>query len=890
MITRNTGCDAPSRSAGVQSAPAAAAVAPLTFDGFFGIDEESEEEVEPASAVRSTAGKVLQPSQRAEDDELRIRANSVISHAKEPAAAAAPKSIPTQSADTPASSATVGSALLSTSSTAPPSTLLLSTRPQRYLDPEPDTFGNLEYKYQLRPSSLLRFAKLVTQLQWRLLEGGGRWCTYELGVLDDGALIGLAPGEMRESLSWLRSMVAQLVTSSSSAEQGADGASTAQADGREERGHVIVRRCIAIRDNLLNKQDGQEALAQEDEPPAGLREIKALGDEEATALLRLDNEEDESNRHTASFVHAPCAPAQVQTTARLPHMIVGRLTRTNSSGGAAQGAAAVAAPDPPSPTQAVDEEEEPDRADVSSDSVDSLSEAMAFSFELDIPSTPSTAPSGSSSVVAAHAPRASTTSGAIAREMRIKAARNSSGNTASASLSVEDGAPMSRSTSDGEHVDVNGSGSASDVSSIRSGASSAEESRGSSTGNNSPSRPFTPRDDLPAPLVGEKGDAGIEMVEETAAWGGLLGGLDVEGIARYQLSAAIQEQQQKKNKKNGKPTHFAAAVGQPGDGGIDAEGQSWSRRQWKKRFGRRSEPPSHLCAGGSTPPSREEGADAPAEADQLPVYNPAPGNPHLGFAPAPAPSKSIAIGHHHHSGPVQKSLKKRSNAMQRSERRRLEMRRKEREGMGIFDVDHPDFLRHDPVFAQAVLSEHLSCSLGAAAEKAATGPAFSQVWGEGEDLEDEDEASADEGFFLGSLSSFEDDSSLSFMASGPIDQRLRRRSSKLTQQQTSPPTQTSALSGGAHDASAKVAVPRAGIPAPHSSSSSAAAMLSMRRRRAAHVVIPSEDPSEMAQAQQQSIDWQPNETDCRLVLEVICVMQASQEQMDALLDGYRASA
>ena len=50
------------------------------------------------------------------------------------------------------------------------------------LDPEEDDTGNVEYKFQILPTSKDRFDRLVTQLNWRLTEGGGT-CVYELGVL-----------------------------------------------------------------------------------------------------------------------------------------------------------------------------------------------------------------------------------------------------------------------------------------------------------------------------------------------------------------------------------------------------------------------------------------------------------------------------------------------------------------------------------------------------------------------------------------------------------------------------------------------------------------------------------------------------------------------------------
>ena len=77
------------------------------------------------------------------------------------------------------------------------------------LDPEEDDTGNVEYKFQILPTSKDRFDRLVTQLNWRLTEGGGT-CVYELGGLDDGTLAGIPLEDMRKSLSNLCAM-AQLL-------------------------------------------------------------------------------------------------------------------------------------------------------------------------------------------------------------------------------------------------------------------------------------------------------------------------------------------------------------------------------------------------------------------------------------------------------------------------------------------------------------------------------------------------------------------------------------------------------------------------------------------------------------------------------------------------------
>lgn len=70
--------------------------------------------------------------------------------------------------------------------------------------------AQIEYKLKLpTPSSPHRLAKLITQLRWRLVEGGGQ-ALYELGVLDSGTLVGLTRTEMEETLQTLGRMLAGL--------------------------------------------------------------------------------------------------------------------------------------------------------------------------------------------------------------------------------------------------------------------------------------------------------------------------------------------------------------------------------------------------------------------------------------------------------------------------------------------------------------------------------------------------------------------------------------------------------------------------------------------------------------------------------------------------------
>ncbi|XP_014241159.1 GTP-binding protein 2 [Cimex lectularius] len=76
------------------------------------------------------------------------------------------------------------------------------------LPPEPQ-LGNIEYKLKLLNPSRVRFQHLVTQLKWRLREGGGE-AIYEIGVEDSGLLAGLPSYEMDTSLKTLSLMAAEL--------------------------------------------------------------------------------------------------------------------------------------------------------------------------------------------------------------------------------------------------------------------------------------------------------------------------------------------------------------------------------------------------------------------------------------------------------------------------------------------------------------------------------------------------------------------------------------------------------------------------------------------------------------------------------------------------------
>ncbi|XP_072533703.1 GTP-binding protein 2 isoform X2 [Salminus brasiliensis] len=79
----------------------------------------------------------------------------------------------------------------------------LSNNPP-YLPPEVEE-GNIEYKLKLVNPTQYRFEHLATQMKWRLQEGRGE-AVYQIGVEDNGLLVGLSEADMRASLRTLRRM------------------------------------------------------------------------------------------------------------------------------------------------------------------------------------------------------------------------------------------------------------------------------------------------------------------------------------------------------------------------------------------------------------------------------------------------------------------------------------------------------------------------------------------------------------------------------------------------------------------------------------------------------------------------------------------------------------
>ncbi|CAO1635227.1 unnamed protein product [Parajaminaea phylloscopi] len=128
------------------------------------------------------------------------------------------------------------------------------------IHPEPDRKGNLEYKLRILPVSAARFSRLVTQLKWRLAEGGGL-AVYEIGVLDDGTLVGLPREEMRSSLAQLALM------------------------GRALGATCEVRRCIVVERATGPNNDATAESPSDPTPQSSLGAANAMEDSSLSQTL-----------------------------------------------------------------------------------------------------------------------------------------------------------------------------------------------------------------------------------------------------------------------------------------------------------------------------------------------------------------------------------------------------------------------------------------------------------------------------------------------------------------------------------------------------------------------------------------------------------------------------
>lgn len=77
-----------------------------------------------------------------------------------------------------------------------------------------DDEGSVEYKLMLYNPSPERLVHLVTQMKYRIGEGNGE-AIYQVGVQDDGTVIGITPEQLTASLATLKQMAAELDASTS---------------------------------------------------------------------------------------------------------------------------------------------------------------------------------------------------------------------------------------------------------------------------------------------------------------------------------------------------------------------------------------------------------------------------------------------------------------------------------------------------------------------------------------------------------------------------------------------------------------------------------------------------------------------------------------------------
>ncbi|WVR07900.1 hypothetical protein IAU60_004943 [Kwoniella sp. DSM 27419] len=85
----------------------------------------------------------------------------------------------------------------------------LGAVPVPKLEAERDKTGCIEYKLKLIDPTPERFERLVTQMMWRLQQGRNE-AIYELGLADDGTVVGLPRWEMDASLRTLELMASEV--------------------------------------------------------------------------------------------------------------------------------------------------------------------------------------------------------------------------------------------------------------------------------------------------------------------------------------------------------------------------------------------------------------------------------------------------------------------------------------------------------------------------------------------------------------------------------------------------------------------------------------------------------------------------------------------------------
>ncbi|KZT25570.1 hypothetical protein NEOLEDRAFT_1169445 [Neolentinus lepideus HHB14362 ss-1] len=200
------------------------------------------------------------------------------------------------------------------------------------LSPEAED-GNVEYKLQLLSPSPARFARLVTQLKWRLLEGGGQ-AYYEIGVADSGALIGLPRVQLEQSIQTLEEMAGEIGASVIIVKEieltGKDREcikelqATSGLYGRRNRRRnkclvpsaddstatTTTESDLSITDTTDFDQDDDDD-GEVISPPAYYSSLDALGLDDALALFSMDPEPDVSDIGVEADVETEADPSIV---------------------------------------------------------------------------------------------------------------------------------------------------------------------------------------------------------------------------------------------------------------------------------------------------------------------------------------------------------------------------------------------------------------------------------------------------------------------------------------------------------------------------------------------------------------------------------------------------
>lgn len=195
--------------------------------------------------------------------------------------------------------------------------------------------GNCEYKLQLLSPSPSRLARLITQLKWRLLEGGGQ-ALYQIGVADSGTLIGLTRPDLERSLETLEVMAGEIgasviVVREVEVRGGAEGGVTHSTDlGLDEwnrrRGYHTIKPSSstvqtawgpAIKDMV--DTDADEGTTTETDADTDADESsKAPTDSDTPGMFSMDIEPSVTFALAISSVYKPRTPSASPSPALTP--------------------------------------------------------------------------------------------------------------------------------------------------------------------------------------------------------------------------------------------------------------------------------------------------------------------------------------------------------------------------------------------------------------------------------------------------------------------------------------------------------------------------------------------------------------------------------------------